>query len=118
MAKPAPLAIPTEPIGSIPRPVDLIERVAKGDSEDPNLAPLYEAAIRHTIERFEAAGSPVVTDGEQRKYHNFCTYCVHALPNAESLLRSTHTLRPQRKCATVRSNPARIGAGARETVNF
>ena len=37
MAKPASLTIPTEPIGSIPRPVDLIERVAKGDSEDPNL---------------------------------------------------------------------------------
>jgi 5-methyltetrahydropteroyltriglutamate--homocysteine methyltransferase len=81
MAKPAPITIPTEPIGSIPRPVDLIERVAKGDSEDPNLAPLYEEAIRDTIERFEATGSPVVTDSEQRKYHNFCTYCVHGLPN-------------------------------------
>src|SRR5882762_7114113 len=81
MAKLAPITIPTEPIGSIPRPVDLIERVAKGDSEDPNLAPLYEDAIRDTIERFEATGSPVVTDGEQRKYHNFCTYCVHGLPN-------------------------------------
>src|SRR5260221_231019 len=81
MAKPAPITIPTEPIGSIPRPVDLIERVARGDSEDPNLAPLYEDAIRDTIERFEATGSPVVTDGEQRKYHNFCTYCVHGLPN-------------------------------------
>jgi 5-methyltetrahydropteroyltriglutamate--homocysteine methyltransferase len=23
----------------------------------------------------------VVTDGEQRKYHNFATYCVHGLPN-------------------------------------
>ena len=31
--------------------------------------------------RFEAAGSPVVTDGEQRKYHNFWTYAVHGLPN-------------------------------------
>jgi 5-methyltetrahydropteroyltriglutamate--homocysteine methyltransferase len=81
MAKPAPITIPTEPIGSIPRPVDLIERVAKGDSEDPNLDPLYEDAIRDTIERFEAAGSPVITDGEQRKYHNFATYCVHGLPN-------------------------------------
>src|SRR5258708_23715356 len=80
MAKPAPITIPTEPIGSIPRPVDLIERVARGDSEDPNLAPLYEDAIRDTIERFEATGSPVVTDGEQRKYHNFCTYSVHDLP--------------------------------------
>src|ERR1700694_2629530 len=81
MAKPASLTIPTEPIGSIPRPVDLIERVARGDSEDANLAPLYEDAIRDTIERFEATGSPVVTDGEQRKHHNFATYCVHGLPN-------------------------------------
>ncbi len=81
MAKPTPITVPTEPIGSIPRPVDLIERVAKGDSEDPDLAPLYEDAIRDTIERFEATGSSVVTDGEQRKYHNFATYCVHGLPN-------------------------------------
>src|SRR6267142_3834892 len=81
MAKPAPITIPTEPIGSIPRPADLIEKVAKGDSDDPNLAPIYEAAIRDTIERFEATGSPVVTDGEQTKYHNFATYCVHGLAN-------------------------------------
>jgi 5-methyltetrahydropteroyltriglutamate--homocysteine methyltransferase len=81
MTKPASITIPTEPIGSIPRPVDLIERVAKGDDEDANLAPLYEDAIRDTIERFEATGSPVVTDGEQRKYHNFATYCVHGLAN-------------------------------------
>src|SRR6267154_2008241 len=81
MAKPASISIPTEPIGSIPRPADLIERVAKGDSEDPGLAPFFEDAVRDTIERFEAAGSPVVTDGEQRKYHNFATYCVHGLAN-------------------------------------
>jgi 5-methyltetrahydropteroyltriglutamate--homocysteine methyltransferase len=64
MGKPAPVTIPTEPIGSIPRPVDLIETIAKGDSEDPSVDLLYDAAIRDTIERFEAAGSPVVTDGE------------------------------------------------------
>ncbi len=81
MTTPAQITIPTEPIGSIPRPHDLIERIAKGDSEDPSLAPLYENAIRDTIERFEATGSPVVTDGEQRKYHNFATYSVHGLPN-------------------------------------
>src|ERR1700681_3876340 len=81
MAKPASITIPTEPIGSIPRPVDLIERVARGDSEDPNLASFYEDAIRDTIERFEATGSPVISDGEQRKYHNFSTYSVHGLPN-------------------------------------
>ena len=72
--------IPTEPIGSLPRPPALIEAVAQSDSEDPRLDPLYEDAIRDTIERFEATGSPVITDGEQRKYHNFWTYCVHGLP--------------------------------------
>src|SRR3989454_11162151 len=85
MVEPAAMAIPTEPIGSIPRPPDLIERIKQTDSADPNeepdLAALYEEAIRDTIERFEATGSPVVTDGEQRKYHNFATYSVYGLPN-------------------------------------
>src|ERR1700736_5932883 len=78
---PTPITIPTEPIGSIPRPVDLIEKIARSGSEDPSLEPLYEDAIRDTVERFEATGSPVVSDGEQRKYHNFATYCVYGLPN-------------------------------------
>ncbi|MEN3355919.1 MAG: 5-methyltetrahydropteroyltriglutamate--homocysteine methyltransferase [Betaproteobacteria bacterium] len=75
------MVIPTEPIGSIPRPRALIEAVSKTDSDDPKLDPLYEAAIRDTIARFEETGSPVITDGEQRKYHNFWIYCVHGLPN-------------------------------------
>ena len=76
------MTIPTEPIGSIPRPVALIEAIAsKGNSDDPCLEPLYDEAIRDTIRRFEASGSPVISDGEQRKYHNFWTYCVHALQN-------------------------------------
>jgi methionine synthase II (cobalamin-independent) len=76
------MTIPTEPIGSIPRPPQLIEAIAmRGDGTDPALDQLYEAAIRDTIERFEATGSPVITDGEQRKYHNFWTYCVQGLPN-------------------------------------
>src|SRR5213595_1918718 len=74
------MVIPTEPIGSIPRPRSLIEAVSKTDSDDPKLDPLYDEAIRDTIARFEATGSPVITDGEQRKYHNFRTYCVHGLP--------------------------------------
>jgi 5-methyltetrahydropteroyltriglutamate--homocysteine methyltransferase len=75
------MTIPTEPIGSIPRPLKLIEAVAAGDGTDPRLDPLYDEAIRDTIERFEATGSPVITDGEQRKYHNFWTYCVEGMPN-------------------------------------
>ncbi|MBI3547365.1 MAG: cobalamin-independent methionine synthase II family protein [Gammaproteobacteria bacterium] len=73
--------IPTEPIGSIPRPLPLIEAIAKKDGDDPALEPLYNAAIRDTIQQFEATGSSVITDGEQRKYHNFWTYCVHGLAN-------------------------------------
>jgi len=65
----------------LPRPAALIDAVAHGDSDDPRLDSLYVDAIRDTIERFEATGSPVITDGEQRKYHNFWTYSVHGLPN-------------------------------------
>jgi 5-methyltetrahydropteroyltriglutamate--homocysteine methyltransferase len=74
--------IPTEPIGSIPRPAKLIEAVnALGDGTDPRLDPLYDEAVRDTIQQLEATGSPVITDGEQRKYHNFWTYSVHGLSN-------------------------------------
>src|SRR5580700_2519592 len=76
------MIIPTEPIGSIPRPVVLIDAIAAaGDHAAPSLNPLYEEAIRDTIRQFEATGSPVITDGEQRKYHNFWTYSVHGLKN-------------------------------------
>ena len=74
------MIIPTEPIGSIPRPLRLIEAVA-ARAAPTRMDPLYDEAIRDTIERFEATGSPVITDGEQRKYHNFWTYCVQGLPN-------------------------------------
>jgi 5-methyltetrahydropteroyltriglutamate--homocysteine methyltransferase len=75
------MTIPTEPIGSLPRPPELLAAIARLGGDDPALEPLYEAAIRDTIERFEATGSPVITDGEQRKYHNFWTYSVHGLGN-------------------------------------
>ena len=78
------ITIPTEPIGSIPRPVDLIDAIAaKRDADDPALDSLYDDAIRDTIIRFEETGSPVITDGEQRKYHNFWTYAVDGLPNTD-----------------------------------
>jgi 5-methyltetrahydropteroyltriglutamate--homocysteine methyltransferase len=73
--------IPTEPIGSIPRTPRLLEAISRVDGADPSLDPIYDEAIRDTIERFEATGSPVISDGEQRKYHNFWTYAVHGLEN-------------------------------------
>jgi 5-methyltetrahydropteroyltriglutamate--homocysteine methyltransferase len=75
------MEIPTEPIGSIPRPLELIEAFKRFDCDDPSLEPLYQEAIWDTIEKFEVTGSPVITDGEQRKYHNFGTYCVDGLAN-------------------------------------
>jgi 5-methyltetrahydropteroyltriglutamate--homocysteine methyltransferase len=78
------MPIPTEPIGSIPRPLALIEAIARAGGDDVRLEPLYEDAVRDTVERFEATGSPVISDGEQRKYHNFWTYSVHGLPNTSA----------------------------------
>src|ERR1700682_5088738 len=119
MAKPAPITIPTEPNRSISRPVDLIERIAKGDSEDPNPAPLYEDAIRDTIEQFEATGSPVFADGEQGSITIATLFvCMGFQSRSHSSSRPHRISRRRKKCATVLSNSARIGAGARETVNF
>lgn len=75
------MEIPTEPIGSIPRSRKLIEAMATVNPLDPMLDSFYESEIKDTIARFEATGSPVITDGEQKKYHNFWTYCVQGLAN-------------------------------------
>jgi 5-methyltetrahydropteroyltriglutamate--homocysteine methyltransferase len=75
------IRIPTEPIGSIPRPPELLQAIERHGATSPAIEEDYRAAVRDTIERFEATGSPVITDGEQRKYHNFWTYSVHGLPN-------------------------------------
>jgi 5-methyltetrahydropteroyltriglutamate--homocysteine methyltransferase len=62
------MIIPTEPIGSIPRAVALLGAVKDaGSLENPLLDRLYEAAVQDTIRKFEAAGSPVITEGEQRR---------------------------------------------------
>ena len=73
--------IPTEPIGSIPRPTALLKAIAEIGHMNPQLDHLYDEAIKDTIKCLEATGSPVITDGEQRKYHNFWTYPVDGLSN-------------------------------------
>jgi 5-methyltetrahydropteroyltriglutamate--homocysteine methyltransferase len=77
------MMIPTEPIGSIPRPHGLIEGMQAfnaGKISRAELDNLYDVALRDTIERFEATGSPVITDGEQRK-ESFVTYPLQGLVN-------------------------------------
>jgi 5-methyltetrahydropteroyltriglutamate--homocysteine methyltransferase len=73
--------IPTEPIGSIPRPPELIAAMgaAAGGSISPEeLEARFDEAVRDTIAELEATGSPVITDGEQRK-PSFVTYPVAGL---------------------------------------
>ena len=75
------MPIPTEPIGSIPRPPDLIEgmsRFAAGGMSAGELQKLFDGATRDTIKRFEQTGSPVITDGEQTK-PSFVTYPIDGL---------------------------------------
>ena len=72
------MPIPTEPIGSIPRPPELLQAMsghAEGHISDADLAEVQTRSVRDTITRMEAAGSPVVTDGEQSK-PSFATYPV------------------------------------------
>jgi 5-methyltetrahydropteroyltriglutamate--homocysteine methyltransferase len=76
------MSIPTEPIGSLPRPAELLEGLEQfktGRISKRKLDGLYERALRDTIKRFEATGSPVITDGEQSK-PSFATYPFHGLP--------------------------------------
>src|SRR5579862_7756174 len=70
------MPIPTEPIGSIPRPAELI--TAWADRQTGRMAierfnEIAERALRDTIRRFEETGAPVITDGEQTK-SSFATY--------------------------------------------
>ena len=77
------MTIPTEPIGSIPRPPALIDGMraaSEGLLGEAALETLYDDAVRDTLRRFEETGSPVVTDGEQRK-QSFATYPVAGLTN-------------------------------------
>ncbi len=77
------MAIPTEPIGSIPRPASLLQTISDfhaGIISPRALDEAYTAALHDTIRRFEQTGSPVVTDGEQTK-PSFATYPLLGLTN-------------------------------------
>ena len=72
------MPIPTEPIGSIPRPTELVAAMLDAETPAAKLQGLYESALKDTIARFEATGSPVIADGEQTK-PSFATYPIHGL---------------------------------------
>jgi 5-methyltetrahydropteroyltriglutamate--homocysteine methyltransferase len=77
------MRIQTEPIGSIPRPVELILAIkahAAGQLNDRDLGHLYDNAVAETIKKFESTGSPVISDGEQSK-PSFATYPIQGMQN-------------------------------------
>jgi len=77
------MPIPTEPIGSIPRPVELLVAIqahAAGKASAEQLKTAEESALRDTIARFDETGSPIITDGEQTK-PSFATYPLAGLKN-------------------------------------
>jgi len=77
------MAIPTEPVGSIPRPRELQDAMlahSQGKMTADKLNTRFDTAVRETIESFEATGSPVVSDGEQTK-SSFATYPLGGLDN-------------------------------------
>ena len=70
------MSMPTEPVGSLPRPSRLQAAYADYDAGRISLEQLeaeQDDACRDSIERMEATGSPIVCDGEQRA-SSFATY--------------------------------------------
>src|SRR3954471_3276958 len=77
------MKLPTEPIGSIPRPqylIDAMQAFVLQQISGKELSRLMDEALRDTIHRFEETGSPVITDGEQTK-SSFATYPLDGASN-------------------------------------
>jgi methionine synthase II (cobalamin-independent) len=70
------MPIPTEPVGSLPRPAKLQAALADYDAGKITREQLereQDAACLDSIKRMEATGAPIVSDGEQRA-SSFATY--------------------------------------------
>ena len=68
--------IPTEQVGSLPRPNTLQEAYAAYDAgsiQKEDLEREQDAAVEDTIEHLEGTGSTIISDGEQR-WSSFATY--------------------------------------------
>lgn len=93
--------LPTRPIGGTPRPLELIQAVAAEESGRLPATQLEAPGrerepVRDAVEKFAAAGSPVVSDGEARKLHHFATFCVHG--GAPFAADSLHQLSSSNDC--------------------
>src|SRR6266853_677959 len=62
------MPIPTEPVGSLPRPTKLQEAIKaydEGKIKHEDLVREQDTACLDSIKRMEATGSPIVSDGDQ-----------------------------------------------------
>ncbi|WP_251381976.1 MULTISPECIES: hypothetical protein [unclassified Leucobacter] len=72
--------LPTEQVGSLPRPAALQAAVLDleiGVLARDEFARIQDAAVRDTLDRLIATGSPIVSDGEQRR-QSFASYPLGA----------------------------------------
>ena len=70
--------IPTEPVGSLPRPSWLQQAYAKYDAGEitrEQLETEQDRAVKDSIEHQEQTGTPIISDGEQR-WSSFATYAI------------------------------------------
>src|ERR1700759_2073372 len=70
--------IPTEPVGSLPRPSRLQQAYAQYDAGEitrDQLEAEQDTAVRDSIEHQEQTGTPIISDGEQR-WSSFATYAI------------------------------------------
>jgi methionine synthase II (cobalamin-independent) len=70
--------IPTEPVGSLPRPSKLQAAYADYDAgkiSKEQLEAEQDEAVKDSISRGEATGAPIISDGEQR-WSSFATYAI------------------------------------------
>ena len=70
--------IPTEPVGSLPRPSWLQEAYARYDAGEitrEQLETEQDKAVKDSIEHLEQTGAPIISDGEQR-WSSFATYAI------------------------------------------
>ncbi len=75
------MSIPTEPVGSVPRSPELqaaMAEFAEGAISAEVMDGHFDQAVEDTVARFEATGSPIITDGEQTK-SSFATYPLEGL---------------------------------------
>jgi len=75
--------IPTESVGSVPRPKELQEAMtafSQGDLSEEKMNQHFDEVVKDTINRLEKTGSPIVSDGEQTK-SSFVTYPLDGLTN-------------------------------------